>query len=53
MEATRNSNGSLARLILLLASCLREGWEDDFREITHREIEQLAPLAEEVERDDE
>jgi hypothetical protein len=40
------------RLVLLLISTPREGWEPEFEEITRREIERLAPSAEEqAERD--
>jgi hypothetical protein len=35
------------RLVLLLISRPREGWEAEFRDITRREIERLAPVGKE------
>ncbi len=41
------------RLILLLIAQPRAGWEDEFEELTRREIERLAPAtAEERGRDE-
>jgi hypothetical protein len=34
------------RLVLLLIALPREGWEDEFRQITRREIQRLLPLDE-------
>ena len=39
------------RLVLLLISQPREGWESEFREITRREIERLADPSDEQERE--
>jgi hypothetical protein len=40
------------RLVLLLISQPREGWEPEFEEITRREIERLAVPVGESERDE-
>jgi len=40
------------RLLLLLISRPREGWEAEFEEITRREIERLAVPAVKTERDE-
>jgi hypothetical protein len=40
------------RLVLLLMSQPRDGWEPEFHEITRREIERLAVLGAEVEGDE-
>jgi hypothetical protein len=40
------------RLVLLLISRPREGWEPEFEEITRREIERLAVPAVEVKGDE-
>lgn len=40
------------RLVLLLIAQPREGWEPEFHEISRREIERLAALASESERDE-
>jgi hypothetical protein len=40
------------RLALLLIAQPREGWEDEFEELIHREIERLAVPAGEQERDE-
>jgi hypothetical protein len=40
------------RLVLLLISQPREGWEPEFEEITRREIERLAVPADEQGRDE-
>jgi hypothetical protein len=40
------------RLVLLLIAQPREGWEPEFEEITHREIERLTIPASERERDE-
>jgi hypothetical protein len=49
MEHTDNNHqDTIERLVLLLISCPREGWESEFEEITHREIERLfVPAGEE------
>jgi hypothetical protein len=48
MEATRDKQREMwDRLVLLLISRPREGWETEFRDITRREIERLAPVREE------
>lgn len=39
------------RLVLLLITRPREGWEPEFEEITRREIERLAVPADESKRD--
>lgn len=39
------------RLVLLLITQPREGWEPEFKEITRREIERLAVPAEGQDRD--
>jgi hypothetical protein len=41
------------RLVLLLITQPREGWEPEFEEITRREIERLAVPAEQQEERDE
>jgi hypothetical protein len=41
------------RLVLLLITLPREGWEHEFREITRREIQRLVPLDEGKAGDDE
>jgi hypothetical protein len=43
MNTIRTDNESLDRLVLLLASRPREGWEDLFETLTRREVERLAP----------
>jgi len=40
------------RLALLLIAQPREGWEDEFEELIHREIERLVIPAGESERDE-
>ncbi len=40
------------RLVLLLIAQPREGWEDEFEELIHREIERLVVPAGESERDE-
>ena len=40
------------RLVLLLITQPREGWESEFEEITRREIERLAIPAARTERDE-
>jgi hypothetical protein len=40
------------RLVLLLITQPREGWESEFEKITRREIERLAVPAGESERDE-
>jgi hypothetical protein len=49
------ANGKLRemwdRLVLLLISRPREGWEAEFRDITRREIERLAPVGQEQDTD--
>jgi hypothetical protein len=40
------------RLVLLLITQPRKGWETEFEEITRREIERLAVPASESERDE-
>jgi hypothetical protein len=48
MEATLDEQREMwDRLVLLLISRPREGWETEFRAITRREIERLAPVREE------
>ena len=49
METLSTNREGLDRLILLIASKPREGWEDIYEEITHREVERLAPHPREVE----
>jgi hypothetical protein len=47
MEATRDKQREMwDRLVLLLISRPREGWETEFRAITRREVERLAPVRE-------
>jgi hypothetical protein len=43
MNTIRTDSESLDRLVLLLASRPREGWEDLFEALTLREVERLAP----------
>jgi hypothetical protein len=43
MDTTPTDSESLDRLVLLLASRPREGWEDLFEALTRREVERLAP----------
>jgi hypothetical protein len=45
MNASLTDRESLDRLVLLLASRPREGWEDLFETLTRREVERLAPHA--------
>ena len=49
MEHTDDKHqATIERLVLLLIAHPREGWESEFEEITHREIERLfLPAAEE------
>jgi hypothetical protein len=49
-EKTRHRE-SLDRLTLLLISRPEEGWEEEFKDITRREIERLTVPAAEEERD--
>ena len=52
MEATRDKQREMwDRLVLLLISRPREGWETEFRVITRREIERLAPVMQERDAD--
>ena len=45
MEAPRDKQQEMwDRLVLLLISRPRDGWETEFRAITRREIERLAPV---------
>jgi len=45
MEATRDKQREMwDRLVLLLISRPREGWETEFRAITRREVKRLAPV---------
>jgi hypothetical protein len=43
MNTPQTTSECLDRLILLLASRPREGWEDLFEALTRREVERLAP----------
>ena len=55
MERATTDSGhreSLDRLTLLLISRPEEGWEEEFKEITRREIERLAVPVGEQERDE-
>jgi hypothetical protein len=47
MEDTSNNKlrETWDRLVLLLITQPREGWESEFEEITRREIERLAAMA--------
>lgn len=49
MSTVYDSRETWDRLVLLLIAQPREGWEDTFAEITHREVERLAPHPREVE----
>jgi hypothetical protein len=49
VSTTYDRNETWDRLTLLLIVQPREGWEDIYEEITHREVERLAPLPREVE----
>jgi len=52
MEATREEQREMwDRLVLLLIARPREGWETEFRAITRREIERLAPVRKERDAD--
>jgi hypothetical protein len=51
MATTYDRREMWDRLALLLIARPREGWEPEFEEITRREIERLAPLAEGVGRE--
>ncbi|MCA1718965.1 MAG: hypothetical protein LC781_19765 [Actinobacteria bacterium] len=51
MATTYNSHEMWDRLALLLIARPHEGWETEFEEITRREIERLAPPAEEMQRE--
>jgi hypothetical protein len=52
MEATLDEQREMwDRLVLLLISRPREGWETEYRAITRREIERLAPAREERDAD--
>ncbi len=50
MSITYDSQEALDRIVLLLATVPREGWEDIYEAITKREVERLVVPAEE--RDD-
>lgn len=50
MDNKHTSSETLDRLVLLLASRPRPGWENLFEEITRREVERLAPPTEQVKR---
>ena len=53
MDAKKAEHENLDRLILLLASRPREGWEDIYEEIIRREVERIAPYSqtgEEIEK---
>lgn len=53
MQATCDKSEFWDRLVLLLIARPCEGWEPEFEAITRREIERLAPPAEEqAERDE-
>jgi len=53
MQATYDKREFWDRLVLLLISVPREGWEPEFEEITRREIKRLAIPAEgQAERDE-
>jgi hypothetical protein len=43
MEQRHDATETWDRLTLLLIAQPRAGWEDTFAEITHREVERLAP----------
>lgn len=43
MATTHDRREAWDRLVLLLAARPRDGWEEIFEEITHREVERLAP----------
>jgi len=52
MDAARGKQREMwDRLVLLLISQPHKGWEAEFREITRREIERLAPVGEERDTD--
>jgi hypothetical protein len=52
MEATLDEQREMwDRLVLLLISRPREGWEREYRAITRREIERLAPVRQERDAD--
>jgi hypothetical protein len=48
MSTTYDKNETWDRLTLLLIVQPRKGWEDIYEEITHREVERLAPHPREV-----
>ena len=50
-EARRKQREVWDRLVLLLISEPLEGWEAEFRAITCREIERLAPVRQEQDTD--
>ncbi len=54
MENTfnRDCHETCDRLVLLLITQPREGWESEFEEITRREIERLAVPVGEKDRDE-
>jgi hypothetical protein len=54
MEDTANNRlrETWDRLTLLVITRPREGWEDEFEQITRREVERLAVPAGESERDE-
>jgi hypothetical protein len=52
MSTTHISPDAWDRLVLLLIAQPQQGWEAEFEEITRREIERLAPPAEERTRDE-
>ena len=52
MDATCHKQREIwDRLVLLLISRPLEGWETEFRAITHREVERLAPVRQEQNAD--
>jgi hypothetical protein len=53
MQATYDKSEFWDRLVLLLISTPRKGWEPEFEEITRREIERLAvPTEQQAGRDE-
>jgi hypothetical protein len=47
MATTCDNREIWDRLVLLLITCPREGWESEFEDITRREIERLAVASDE------
>ena len=45
MATAYDSSETWDRLVLLLAARPRDGWEEVFEDITHRELERLAPYS--------